>query len=1055
MLARKIGNTGTLLSALLFVLYVGFYRNLFNLGIIQRVDFNPVLPTEYAIQMIQSGWLYEQLGHPNTNMLGVTIQALLNNPGISQKIILLVPMPLAGLTMYSLLHFLRTSHVTKILASMVFSLNPFTIDQFAAGPSILLVYAFSPLILLLMLQILDGQRVLRNTLLFAISLGFVSLFNIQAPVLLAPFATIPLAYITRRWKSIRRLRILVAFLLMPMLLLLLSLPTYLSFFATGATQAKNSGVGSTSYLVQAIVGTNANPEVATLRWFFTLATMSFAIPLLALKRSRLLYGSLFLASSTLVVTWHAFSSESVLYVLAGLPIPFSWILPWGNFIKIILPLMTAYVLMASLAIESMIARVQISHLRSVYSLARLRNGWYIGYSVLIVGLLLSPILVWGAFSPFDAEIRAFFSGSQLSPYEIPPAYSNAKGWLSLQGWDASAYRILWLPLDPRSFVILSTTIPNMFFGDNETNRDVLAPLVEGSTINFGRLAGQFNVKYVIVNLDIQVPQEWHQGQPRLLGWGSNWFAVGNPNNFVSFLTKQADMRQIAQQRDFVVFENLAFVSKISVYDKLLFVPPSSMLNNSSTRRLYNYTSNLVSNGNFGNGFSSWSTNGNWSIGKDTPQQVGYSAESRQTTAPANLVQALNPVKQNSGYYFSASMKSQNVKQSHIVLVLWNSALGARTATVVVQPPVDGTKNWWNVSMYIQTPPKTNQIQIYMVGGYSLDGKTTGDTWFANVSIEEAYLPLTSPVFEQDYQTYLSNLPLSFPTTDVQGTLVVQADGLPSNELETYGHISTAILFLGNPSATAIGNMFISKQIISLFEAETSLVPETGYWTNPADNSSSYGHVAEISGNGSARLPLVALYDGFYRISISLSPGGPFLLGIENQTLGLNSIGKNVEFRWFETAKVYLTRGMHDIDFAFQGNETVVDQIAVHYEGSKKDESFVDLIKSQPALIDVRKTGLVSYQLRTVSANPLFVVFGESYDANWKAISQNATIHLLAVGWANGFYVNATGNISLEIIYLGQQRWHTALIIASSTWLGLVLAISAESLHTRRRASKYP
>jgi hypothetical protein len=85
-----------------------------------------------------------------------------------------------------------------------------------------------------------------------------------------------------------------------------------------------------------------------------------------------------------------------------------------------------------------------------------------------------------------------------------------------------------------------------------------------------------------------------------------------------------------------------------------------------------------------------------------------------------------------------------------------------------------------------------------------------------------------------------------------------------------------------------------------------------------------------------------------------------------------------------------------------------------------EESFTKTILTEPA-IDVNQKSPVEYQVKVSSKTPFFLVLNQAYNAGWKAsIGDQQLTHLKANFYANSYYVPATGNFTVSLVYSGQE-----------------------------------
>jgi hypothetical protein len=327
----------------------------------------------------------------------------------------------------------------------------------------------------------------------------------------------------------------------------------------------------------------------------------------------------------------------------------------------------------------------------------------------------------------------------------------------------------------------------------------------------------------------------------------------------------------------------------------------------------------------------------------------------------------------------------------------------------------------------------------------------GNSWFGNVALEEAYVPVTYSSLTDQYASYLSSFARSLPTPSNQSSLVMQSNNLPSDQISAFQNISTALLLPGNLDPNSIQNLPPSKRIIYAFDAEVSLRPATGYWNHSLNLFPGQSRPVDVTQGGSGSIQLVASYDGFYTIAVDLHTTGAFQISVDNKLLAATAIGNSAGSDWFETPSLYLLRGTHQINLVFDGEQTAIDQILVVYHLTTSDESFGTILNGHASVIETAKTGIASFTATIESSSPFLVVFGESYDPRWVAVVRKSIPeHFMALGWANGFYVKSAENTSLHIVYTGQQSWEIELIIAGTAWVLLFCALFLQYLQTRRR-----
>jgi hypothetical protein len=72
-------------------------------------------------------------------------------------------------------------------------------------------------------------------------------------------------------------------------------------------------------------------------------------------------------------------------------------------------------------------------------------------------------------------------------------------------------------------------------------------------------------------------------------------------------------------------------------------------------------------------------------------------------------------------------------------------------------------------------------------------------------------------------------------------------------------------------------------------------------------------------------------------------------------------------------------------------------------------------------------------------SPIFIVLWDSYDSGWTAKIDGKTLkHFRAFNWANGFYINGSGTMRIEIFYEPQRSKVIVISIWSLSWLTTLL-----------------
>jgi hypothetical protein len=199
------------------------------------------------------------------------------------------------------------------------------------------------------------------------------------------------------------------------------------------------------------------------------------------------------------------------------------------------------------------------------------------FSILLVSLILCTF----TFAPvFNVEIH------QERYCPLPQIYSSVQGWLSSLKEEAGTFRVMFLPTDHFSIILGN---PDVFeytsgFATRYTSNYidfVYNQLVKGNTHNLGSLLAPASVKYIILTtpdpntlcrgtkaMRAPLHPTWDlSGRPRYTSEG----VQGDPFELTKILDAQNDLKLIYLDKDFRVYENMAYLPKISAFSSALYV----------------------------------------------------------------------------------------------------------------------------------------------------------------------------------------------------------------------------------------------------------------------------------------------------------------------------------------------------------------------------------------------------------------------------------------------------------------------------------------------------
>ncbi|MEM2704103.1 MAG: carbohydrate binding domain-containing protein, partial [Candidatus Bathyarchaeia archaeon] len=733
-------------------------------------DLTPFFITDKdLLTMLLSSWTPYGLGGYSTDVPGIFILQIVarllafNNIIVAQQLYYLSLMPISSVTMYLFLNYFMKSNVGKFAIPIAYGVNSVTIPQFLEGGAPLLgVHATFPLLFLFLLKALNencGRKRIRNILLASIFLGWL---NPQAVFYSMPFIfALYLAEVIYRGSRKYATKSFLLVICLIAISFLLLLPAYILpisqtlQYLTSTTKTFGSYAieGDFTKYVQHIIDFFSSHPYSTnnfIRATYALGILA-SFTLLIRNRRRATYFLCFLAAGISIMLFWRFNMSQW---AVGFYQVFPFMILFKDLVKIHYMLMWDFLILVAIAVDEVHERISSSELLSK---KRLGSGalHVIGHaatlSILSV-IILSPFLMLFTYdvNPFlrdpSNNLATFLNGVSFSNMEVPKVLQDANRWLSGHRANESFFRTLWLPQHPKFISDLRVYDPHTFFTTPELTRLVLEPLVYRWTEQIGASLAQFNIKYVIVNSEMEGLKEWGEGDPKLRKWGFNYYVVGSPKKIVEILNTQKDLKLIANETNFLVYENLEFSSHVSAYDEVLLVTPLPYINATKSPIVYNYTGNLILNPSFERGVNNWGLPLKEKIVTDNSTSISGNSSLRIEKVEKGWVAVGQVVKVKGGtsYYVSGWMKIQNVRRAHLKVVFYDDELRSLGGNII-QAEIDGTRDWWYTSGVCISPQNATKAVIYLMGGWSYDNINPGVTWFDDISFMEAYYPLLSPI----------------------------------------------------------------------------------------------------------------------------------------------------------------------------------------------------------------------------------------------------------------------------------------------------------------------
>jgi hypothetical protein len=550
-------------------------------------------------------------------------------------------------------------------------------------------------------------------------------------------------------------------------------------------------------------------------------------------------------------------------------------------------------------------------------------------------------------------------------------------------------------------------------------------------------------------------KEWGEGAPRLKRWGSNYYPVGSPREFIKLLDMQKDLKLIVNGTNFFIYENLKFCPHIVAYTQIFLVSPLSYLNLTKSFKVYNYTGNLILNPGFEHGTESWMLPLEERVLIDTTNKVSGNSSLRiEILREKKAVGQAISVEEDSTYYVSGWMKIENVKGAYVTVAFKDSS-GKTIGISIIQSSVSGTKDWWQFSKAIISPKNATKAILNLVGGTSYDGINPGVTWFDDIVFMEGYYPLDEPSKNWWYigdpttrGPLLANAPKLFshiPGFDQSKYLLIFGDLMQPNEVFWKYLKLSNIVFLGDP-VVSNGTEEVArsaKSVSLLYEGEATITPLNGYWKQVGGKEFSYEYASSLLGGGEAAKTFPALIDGYYKVYMRAGIAGKASIKVDGEIMAEFTGGDAHTLKWYSTPTLHLKKGYHELSISFVGESMSIDQILIF---STADENITptELFSSEQPEIYSEKLSETEYHISLKSNSSTFIVLGEAYHESWEAYIDGEKLEHLptyTLGWANGFYVNSIGRNSIVITFKEQEVRNILITIWAITWILLIIGLA--------------
>ena len=225
----------------------------------------------------------------------------------------------------------------------------------------------------------------------------------------------------------------------------------------------------------------------------------------------------------------------------------------------------------------------------------------------------------------------------------------------------------------------------------------------------------------------------------------------------------------------------------------------------------------------------------------------------------------------------------------------------------------------------------------------------------------------------------------------------------------------------------------NKTIIYLFEAESDLYRSKAKVIK--NSKASNGEELLFYPKGKAWQEVEVIKPGTYRLA--LKGEGLFKVTIGNHTFYMQSKGN-----FTYTPPFHLNEGRYRIEIVPTSKNAKLDVIWL-YSSNKTIPKLFE-VKEEPAkIISYEKINPTLWKVKVNATKPFMLSFAEAYDPLWEArvykdgklVEKVRSIPLYSV--INGFWINETGNLEIEIRYTPQDWFELGLKISTFTFIGCI------------------
>lgn len=492
------------------------------------------------------------------------------------KFFLLFLIPSAMLSMFFASKVLIPSLTARYLAAFLYAVNPITLGEFYSASPLLAFYAIQPLVAYFFIKLLEAESLnMRSILLFSITAAAAILILVDSIILIPLLlgAIMVASYITKKhFVAVQIKNLAISVTLIPILIL----PVIVGYYQPASNLNTTIAERGISNPINDVIFTYSKADLLNLsklagnegtgmsqlgyndvtRWWNALGLV---IPIVAFSflafgkidsRKMYLVGAMSIIAISIIVFIWLTKEHLTFFIFEDIPLLYTF----RNPRKLMFVLSFAVSLLFAVGAYQLIEKIKARRRKFLHFLC-------------VSGLALILLAYNWPFLTGDLGIsqsRTNFS----SRYQIPERYFEIRD--VLEAGPPSDSRVIWMPMDLLPQYIVTGLDVNPFLMPSgsglkgnipEYYLALYSTLIDHQTNHWGLWLAAADIEYVVVDKASN-----QLGNPSLTNKWDTIYPTGSPLEYVALLNKQDDLKLMVDNKEFAIFQNTEFHSKIAFYD---------------------------------------------------------------------------------------------------------------------------------------------------------------------------------------------------------------------------------------------------------------------------------------------------------------------------------------------------------------------------------------------------------------------------------------------------------------------------------------------------------